>query len=192
MAKNLEGFVTFMLTELEQGSERGEAMSKVIGKWHMSERTFDRYWKIAKERYSQTQQDIQKAVADKIQVSALERLETSVLTKQIALEGLTNDFMELARLKAGNRILVLDDKGEVIETFIPTPFDEVRAKQTRMQIVEKMAEMEGWSGVVGAPASVSISNNVQNNTTVVSRSITFKTRKTTMQPQSIQDETEEG
>lgn len=51
MAKK-EAYITGILKELRSGNaERGKVLAKLGKKWQMGDRTFDRYWKIANERY---------------------------------------------------------------------------------------------------------------------------------------------
>jgi hypothetical protein len=85
MATNRESQITFILSEIEQGGERGEVLAKCGEMWQISPRTFDRLWQDAKKRYSEAQQEAQKAIVDTYTVAAVERLKKGILSKDEAL-----------------------------------------------------------------------------------------------------------
>lgn len=61
---NKENIVTEMLILLESGISRADCLAKIVAKWQMSVRTFDRYWKTAQEQHAETQNAIQSSIAE--------------------------------------------------------------------------------------------------------------------------------
>lgn len=192
MTSQTETLVNYLFSELANNPTRANAMAKVKEQWQIKDRTFDRAWKVAKDRYRDTQKLVQQEIVDKIVSTASERTGEALKGREWIINELYNDFIQLNKMKAGISIPVIDEKGIVLEVMNPTPFDEVRAKQTRISIFEKIAAVEGWAPEILLPPQAVINNNLQqNNITRIQRSITFKTRTTTVQDQELLDEPEE-
>lgn len=94
MAKpNKENIVTEILILLESGISRRDCLAKIVKKWQMSDRTFDRHWKVANEQHAETQYSIQNSIAtistevfrDNFEGHVLTRLERQSILTQIAL-----------------------------------------------------------------------------------------------------------
>lgn len=82
---------------LDSGITRRDCLSKIVAKWQMSDRTFDRYWKVAQEQHGETQSIIQKSITD-ISIEAFREnftgkiltiLERKEILTQIALGNIT-------------------------------------------------------------------------------------------------------
>lgn len=83
MAKaNGEDVIKECMSFLAQGKTYADAVSVICGKFRFSDRTFDKYWKIAQERHSETQKAAQLAMADQYIQSALQGQQAGILTKQ--------------------------------------------------------------------------------------------------------------
>ena len=61
---NKQTIIDLLIKEIEQGKERGKLLAIFSKKWQLSQRTFDRYWKVANEQHVVRQQAI-KAELDK-------------------------------------------------------------------------------------------------------------------------------
>ncbi len=72
--------VDFIVAELKQGSERGEVLAKVVKKWQTTTRTFDRYFKEAKEQHIAAQKLIKDELAKVSVEQAKESLKKQILT----------------------------------------------------------------------------------------------------------------
>lgn len=53
--------IDFIVSCVEKGEQRGTILSKVVKKWQISDRTFDRFLKTASEQHQETQSAIKKA-----------------------------------------------------------------------------------------------------------------------------------
>lgn len=83
MAKaNGEEIISLCLIELSKGSNHTETFAVICRELPCARRTFDKYWKIAQERYLETQRKAQMAMADQYIQSALEGQEAGIMSKQ--------------------------------------------------------------------------------------------------------------
>jgi hypothetical protein len=81
--------VDFLVKEIEKGKLRGEVLSKFVKKWQISDRSFDRYWKIANTKQHERQEMASKA-ADAAYIKAKEDAAISaVMSSQERKEYLT-------------------------------------------------------------------------------------------------------
>lgn len=65
MSKNpKENIITEILVLLESGITRKDCLPKIVNRWQISDRTFDRYWKTALENHAETQSTIQSSIAE--------------------------------------------------------------------------------------------------------------------------------
>lgn len=91
MAKpNKENIITDILIELGAGTSYKDCFKVILSKFKLSEPTFVTYWKEANIRHLENQQAIQKQLADQNTEAEKERLKTAILTKEKALEILTD------------------------------------------------------------------------------------------------------
>jgi hypothetical protein len=89
MKANPEVIINDILLEMDFSTSRSDVMSITRDKWQMGERTFDRYWALAKKRFLVVQKDIadmQKAV---ILETAEARMRSSIMSKQERMEVLS-------------------------------------------------------------------------------------------------------
>lgn len=125
MKPNKETYQSFILSELERGTERKQVLAKFVKKWAVSSRTFDRQWKIAQSRHLENQQARQRALAEVYTQTDIERLNKAILTKDEALEILTKTAKGDER-KVGKRI-------------IAPSYSEITAA------IKTMSELQGWN-----------------------------------------------
>lgn len=94
MAKpNKDNIITEILLMLESGTGRKPCLSKIVSKWQISDRTFDRYWKSANEVHAKNQSKIKEAISEiSIETAKsdfkgriLSKLERQAILTQIAL-----------------------------------------------------------------------------------------------------------
>jgi hypothetical protein len=89
MKANPEVIINDILLEMDFSTSRSDVMAITRDKWQMGERTFDRYWALAKKRFLVVQKDIadmQKAV---ILETAEARMRSSIMSKQERMEVLS-------------------------------------------------------------------------------------------------------
>lgn len=129
MKADKETIISEILIELNGVSNsRAEILSKIVKKWQMSDRTFDRIWKIAQERHIYTQKTIQSSVAniDKEQKEKLQNKHN--ITRDKLVEEL-NEVKELAKIP--------DQFGKINSTAIIKAI-EVQAKLLGLNEAEKI------------------------------------------------------
>jgi hypothetical protein len=66
-----EIIIDYIIQELKLGKERAEMMSKVVDKWQINPRTFDRYLRTAKERHLKAQQAKKSKIASNDTIKAI-------------------------------------------------------------------------------------------------------------------------
>ena len=87
-----QNIISDLLIELEKGTERGKALAKVGKKWQLSNRTFDRHWKVAQEQYKLRSQEIEKELLKQSTEAEKERLKEAILSK--------NETIQFTNIKA--------------------------------------------------------------------------------------------
>lgn len=98
MKADKETIISEILIELNGiGNSRAEILAKVGKRWQMSDRTFDRVWKIAQERHIDAQKTKQTDIAniDKEQRKELQKKHN--ITRDSLVEEL-NEVKELAKV----------------------------------------------------------------------------------------------
>ena len=118
MTPNKEQIITFILAELEKGTNRVDVFSQVAEKWSVASRTFDRFWKTAKDRHERRQQETQRQIADISTSDVIEGLEEAVISKntrmQIASAIATNPLND-----PGDRLKALDYLSRIDGDYAP-------------------------------------------------------------------------
>jgi hypothetical protein len=81
MKPNRDALINEMISDIDFGMDRGEVMARFVAEWHLSTRTFDRYWQAAKKQFEEEQNQIKLERQD-IKVAAIsERTEYRVMSK---------------------------------------------------------------------------------------------------------------
>lgn len=128
MKANKENIVTDILIELEKGTSYSECLTVICGKFRISDRTFDKYWKESNERHLETQRATQLALKEQSIASEKERLKMAILDKNEALEILT----KIAKAEPNKA-----DDGTIIPNSIRT-VDQIGAIKT-------ISDLQGWN-----------------------------------------------
>lgn len=124
---NKEKVLSELMFELEKGSDRAACLAKIVKKWQISTRTFDRHWKTANEAYKQRQESIQKTLTAKSTEAAIKRQNEAILTKEERMviaskiargEGWRVGKNVLAP-SAGDRLRALDWLAKVEGDYMP-------------------------------------------------------------------------
>lgn len=124
--------VDFIVAELKQGSERGEVLAKCGKKWQTPPRTFDRYFKEAKEQHTAAQQLIKDRIANDSAINALEAEKQQIMTvieRKKYLEGIINGTIKT------KQPFVMKDK--IVEYMAEANHSE------RMKAIAELNKMEG-------------------------------------------------
>jgi hypothetical protein len=126
--KDKESIISFILVELNGvDNSRAEILTKVVNKWQMSDRTFDRVWKVAQERHTDAQKTKQNDIAnlDKEQCKELQNKHN--ITRDSLVTEL-NEVKELAKIP--------DQFGKINATAVIKAI-EVQAKLLGLNEAEK-------------------------------------------------------
>ena len=126
--KDKESIISFILVELNGvANSRAEILTKVVNKWQMSDRTFDRVWKVAQERHIDAQKIKQNDIAnlDKEQCKELQNKHN--ITRDSLVTEL-NEVKELAKIP--------DQFGKINATAVIKAI-EVQAKLLGLNEAEK-------------------------------------------------------
>lgn len=76
-----EYYIALMLTDMETGKSFTESVSGFVGKCRVTQRTLERYWSIAKERYQELITERQRRLADVGMQEAEKRLKSAIKSK---------------------------------------------------------------------------------------------------------------
>ena len=107
MQENKETYISFILAELEKGTERGKVLAKAGKKWQISVRSFDRLWKVAKERHIDTQKAAQTAMANQSIDAAVKRQGGAIMSKERRMQIATAIAEDLAE-QTSDRLKAMD------------------------------------------------------------------------------------
>lgn len=123
MAKaNGEEIIKICLRELSAGNTHAGTFAVICRDLPCVRRTFDKYWKIAQERHSETQRRTQLAMADQYIQSALEGQEAGILSK--------NERMRLASEIACNKEAQDSDRLKAMDYLSKIEGDYAAVKQS--------------------------------------------------------------
>ena len=96
--KDKESIISFILVELNGvDNSRAEILTKVVKKWQMSDRTFDRVWKVAQERHIDAQKIKQSDIAN-LDKQQCEELQNKHNITRDSLVTELNEVKELAKI----------------------------------------------------------------------------------------------
>ncbi len=124
--QNKKTYTDFIISELNKGNvQYKDVCSLFCGKFRLSERSFDKYWKIANTEHTEQREAINNAKLNTTIEIEKEAVKRNILSKHDALEILT----EIAQGK------VKKVEGTLI---IPSPSD-------RKGAIESIAKIEGWN-----------------------------------------------
>lgn len=132
--------IDFIVEQLQQGSERGEVLAKCGEKWQTPPRTFDRYFKEAKEQHVAAQQVVKKELAKVSIEQAKESLKKQILTADERKEFLSKLVLkETKLLKVGAQVQMvhsfIDKDGNIVNEILPT--------ELKIKAIAELNKMEG-------------------------------------------------
>ena len=132
MAKS-ESYISFITDNLNIGIvERKKVMAKFVKKWQVSERTFDRAWKIANEQFTEHQIKLQKEKDDISIEAEKEAYKCAIIDKHQRMEILSQIAIGKIPLK---KAIVVDKSIEFIDV-IPDWMD-------RKNAISELNKMDG-------------------------------------------------
>jgi hypothetical protein len=109
MKSNKEVFIDYILKELNKGTADASKLSaKFCQKFQKSDRTFQTYWKIAKDRHFDDVRTVQDARAEQLAVEAKESVKRDILTKLDRMEIATKIARGISR-KVGDQLIIPND-----------------------------------------------------------------------------------
>lgn len=123
-------YIDFIVNELRNGNVSFEKVFKLnLTKFNLTRPTFSKYWKMANERHSIERTEIERQKLSKTIQEEIKAVTKQILTKNEALEIITN-------IAKGNaRRIKVDGKEQVL---IPT-------EQERLKAIDIAAKIEGWN-----------------------------------------------
>lgn len=144
MKPNKESIVNDILIELEKGNNYSKTETVICGKYRFNQRTFDKYWKIGNERYSERQKTIQSKLDDQSIKAAQERLKKAHISRDESLAMLSN---------AAKLLYSKITK----EKEYPSPNDIAGLNST----ITNIAKLEGWNAPIKQAQTDSKGNDVK-------------------------------
>jgi hypothetical protein len=84
---------------IEQGKDRGKLLATIAKKWQISNRTFDRHWKVANIQHAERQSRIKEKLAKVDEDAAIEARKKAIMTSDERKELLTSIANGTLRIK---------------------------------------------------------------------------------------------
>ncbi len=124
--QNKKTYTDFIISELNKGNVQYKDVCSVFcGKFRLSERSFDKYWKIANTEHTEQRETINNAKLEQSIASEKEAVKKAILNKHEAMEILTE---------------IAIGKPKKVEGTIVMP-----TASERRGAIETMAKIEGWN-----------------------------------------------
>lgn len=130
--------IDFLIKEIALGKERGPVLSKTVKKWQMSDRTFDRYWKIANQQHQENQSKIKEAVAEVDVRAAVEARKKEIMTADERKEYLTKLVQGKIKIPYSEKKWNPDTK-----KFETLKFVELPNHTARISAIAELNKMDG-------------------------------------------------
>ena len=125
MKENKEIYVDFIIGEIDKGNvSYKDVVSEFCGKFRLSEKSFDKYWKMANEAHKERRQLIETAKIGIVIATEKEAVKRAILDKHEVLEILSE--IALGRPKKIEGQIILPSANE------------------RRAAIETMAKFQGW------------------------------------------------
>jgi hypothetical protein len=130
--------IDFLIKEIALGKERGPVLSKTVKKWQMSDRTFDRHWKIANQQHQENQSKIKEAVAEVDVQAAIEARKKEIMTADERKEYLTK------LVKGDVKVPYTEVKWNPdTKKFVKHRFVEQASHTARISAISELNKMDG-------------------------------------------------
>jgi hypothetical protein len=124
--QNKKTYTDFIITELNKGNVKyNDVCSAFCSKFQLSERSFNKYWKIANTEHTEQRETINNAKLEQSIASEKEAVKKAILNKHEAMEILTE---------------IAIGKPKKVEGTIVMP-----TASERRGAIETMAKIEGWN-----------------------------------------------
>lgn len=150
--------VDFITSCIKKGEGRGKVLSKVVSKWQVSDRTFDRHWKIASEEYAVVQRKLNEALAEVDRQAAIEARKKEILTIEERKMILTKIALGGIPLK---KAMVVDGEIQMIDV-VPDWMD-------RKNAIAELNKMDGSY----APSKIAQTDTKGNDIPLSERPVKF-------------------
>ena len=144
--------IEVILSELEKGTTYSDCLSVYVSKWHVTDRTFVRYWKEANKVYSEKQETMRNAVTDIDTQKAREALKKALNDKDKHAEDLLKQIERLESIVAGKAVKVGNE-------IIVATFSDERGAKAEIRAIKKL--IGDWYGF-NAPKQLDHTTNGQN------------------------------
>lgn len=138
MAPNKEKALTEILLCINSGKNYSETLQEICSKFQVKERTFNNYWKEAKERHQETQEAVRMRIADKTAQADEKAAEKGVIERLERLQILTS----IARGEAQKQITPGDRPAEERTKYV---FPSIAEVNKAIDMLTRMGE--GYSPV---------------------------------------------
>jgi hypothetical protein len=123
---------------IEIGKDRSKLLATIGKKWQLSQRTFDRYWKIAQQQHLAKQQTIKKELAEVDKAAAIEARKKAIMTADERKEYLTQI------IKGEIEVPYTEVKyNPGIKSFETIQFVELASHTARINAIAELNKMEG-------------------------------------------------
>ena len=155
-----------IIKQIEKGKAYGTTLAQFVTKWHISKRTFDRYWKIANEQHTEKQQDIKSKLAIIDEKAAIDARKKAIMSADDRKEWLTK--MIMGEMKAKRPFVI---GGKIME------YPEDPSHTDRLKALAELNKMEGDY----APTKTQIDANVTQRTVIID---TTGNQDTTLYPET--------
>jgi hypothetical protein len=135
---NKQVIIDSIIIDLEQGKSRAAVLSKIVKKCQCSDRTFDRYWKIAMQQHTEKQQAIKEAVAEVDKQAAVAARKKAIMTSEERKEYLTKLIQ--GQVKVPYTEVKWNPKTGKFQTI---KFVELAGHSVRVSAIAELNKMEG-------------------------------------------------
>lgn len=133
-----QNIIDVIVNQIEKGTKYGTMLAQSGTKWHISKRTFDRYWKEAQQQHIVKQQGIKEAVAIIEVEKAIEARNKEILTAQERKELLTE--IALGKIEIPTKEAKWDSEQK---KFVMLPVLNLPDHAVRIRAITELNKMDG-------------------------------------------------
>jgi hypothetical protein len=133
--------IVLIIEELKNNTSKIDVMAKFGKIWQVPKDTFNKWWKIANDDYSKTQQGINSKANDVMVDKVIDAQKVALERKIKRLEILNNKFEEIAKMHP-QKLKYRDAKGEEREVNI-TKGDYLKGIEVMARLDERISKAEG-------------------------------------------------
>jgi len=130
--------IDFIIKGIEEGKPRGTLLSTTVKKWQMSDRTFDRHWKIANAQHVIRQEALKKELAEVDKQAAIEARKRAIMSAEERKEYLTK------LINGKIKVPYTEVKWDAVQKkFVTIKFVELATHSSRISAIAELNKMEG-------------------------------------------------